>query len=95
MIVSLLPFHCGFFFVLGCRVYFFGRFQCLPVDGCSKASCDFGALAEKDKCTSFYSVILDQSLSILSGTKGNLGSICSFPDLAQESTISSRGSGFF
>ena len=75
-----------------------GRFQCLAVDGCSKASCDFGALVEKDECTSFYSVILDQSLSILSGTKGNLGnlrSICSFPDLAQESTISSRGSGFF
>ena len=95
MIVPLLPFRCGFFFVLGDGVSFLGSFQCLPVDGCSKASCDFGALAEKDECTSFYSVILDQSLSLLSGTKGNLGSICSFPDLAQQSTISSSGSGFF
>ena len=46
VIVPLLLFCCGFSFVLGCGVSFFGGFQCLPVDGCSMASCSFGALKE-------------------------------------------------
>ena len=46
MIVPLLLFHCGFSFVLGCGVSFFAGFQCLPVDGCSTASCNFGAVEE-------------------------------------------------
>ena len=28
--------HCGFSFVSGRGVSFFGRFQCPPVDGCSE-----------------------------------------------------------
>ena len=40
--------------------YFFGGFQCSPVNGCSTASCNFGALAGGDECTSFYSAILNQ-----------------------------------
>ena len=45
IIVPLLPSSCGFFFVFGCGVSFFGRFQRLSVDACSTASCDSGALA--------------------------------------------------
>ena len=37
--------------------FFLGRFQHPPVDGCSKASCDFGALSG-DECLSFYSAHL-------------------------------------
>ena len=40
---------------------FFGGFLCLPVDGCSTTSCNFGALAGEDECTSFCSAILNQS----------------------------------
>ena len=65
VIVPLLLFHCGFSFVFGCGVSFFGGFQCFPVDGCSKASCNFGALAGGDECTSFYSTILNQKPLIL------------------------------
>ena len=36
---------------------FFGGFQCPPVDGCSTASCAFGALEDGDEYTSFYSII--------------------------------------
>ena len=36
---------------------FFGGFQCPPVDGCSAASCAFGALEDGDEYTSFYSII--------------------------------------
>ena len=44
VIVLLLPFHCGLSFVLGCGVSVFDGFQYLPADGCSTASCSFGAL---------------------------------------------------
>ena len=47
VIVSLLPSCCGFF-VFGCGVSFFGRFQHPTVDGCSTASFDFGSVAEGD-----------------------------------------------
>ena len=40
-------------------IYFFNGFQCPPVDGCSTASWNFGALTG-DKCTSFYTTILNQ-----------------------------------
>ena len=60
--VPLLPFRCGFSFVLGCGASFFGGFQCLPVNGCSTASCNFHALAGEDECMSFYSAILISSL---------------------------------
>ena len=63
MIVPLLQSHCSFFFVFGCGVSFFfflGRFQHPPVDGCSTASCDFGALTGGAECMSFYSAILNQ-----------------------------------
>ena len=42
VMIVLLPSCCGFFFVFGCGVSFFGGFQHPPV-GCSTASCDFGA----------------------------------------------------
>ena len=66
IIVPLLLFHCGFFIFLGCGVSSFGGFQCLHVDGCSPASCDFGALAAEDMCMSFYySAISNKSWLIL------------------------------
>ena len=40
---------------------FFGEFQGLPVNDCSRVSCDPGALARGSKPTSFYSAILNQS----------------------------------
>ena len=40
--------------------YFFGEFQCLPVDDCSAVSCDSGVLARGSESTSFYSTILVQ-----------------------------------
>ena len=43
--VLFLPSSCGFFFVSGHGISFFGEFQHPPVDDCSTASCDFGALA--------------------------------------------------
>ena len=58
IIVPLLPSSCGFFFVFGCGVSLFGRFQRLSVDSCSTASCDSGALAG-DGRKSFYSAILN------------------------------------
>ena len=58
LIVPLLPSHCGFSFVFGCGVSFFGEFQCLPVDDCPAASCDSGVLARGGESTSFYSAIL-------------------------------------
>ena len=42
---------------------FSGEFQCLPVDDCSAVSCDSGALARGSERTSFYSTILNQSIS--------------------------------
>ena len=66
MIVPLLRYCCSFFFVFGCGVSFFDGFQHPPIDGCSTVSCDFGALTGGDKCTSFYSVILNQEPPITS-----------------------------
>ena len=60
MIVLLLPSHCGFFFAFGHGVYSFGGFQCPPINGCSAASCNFGALPRGDEHTSFSSTILNQ-----------------------------------
>ena len=60
IIVPFLPSRCGFFFIFGHGVSFFGVFQHLPVNGCSTASCDFGALTGEE-CTSFYSAILNQN----------------------------------
>ena len=57
VIVPLLLSFCGFFFLFGPGVSFFGGFQCPSVDGCSTASCDFGALAGGDEHTSIYFVI--------------------------------------
>ena len=54
MIVIFLLFCHGFYFVLGYEVYFFGGFQYVPVDGCSTASFDFGALAGEGEHKSFY-----------------------------------------
>ena len=59
VIVPLLPSHCRFFFVCGHGGSFFGRFQYPPVNGCSTAGCDFGALAGGDECMS-YSAILNR-----------------------------------
>ena len=53
-----LPFHCTILFVFGDEVSFFGRFQHHPVNDCSTASFDFGALAGNEH-TSFYSSILN------------------------------------
>ena len=60
VIVPLLPSPCRFFFVFGHGESFFGRFQHPPVDGCSTASCDFGALSGGDEWMSFYSAILNR-----------------------------------
>ena len=60
MIATLLPSHCGFFFVFGCWI---SGWWILPVDSCSTASWDFGALAE-DECMPFYSVILNRKLEL-------------------------------
>ena len=48
----------GFSFALGHRVSFYGGIQHSPVDGCSAASCDFGALPA-DECMTFYSTVLE------------------------------------
>ena len=59
-----LFFFFGFFFIFGCGISFSGQFQHPPVNGCSIASCDLGALVGGDECMSFYSIILNwQSLS--------------------------------
>ena len=44
--------------------YLFGEFQCLPVDDCPAASCDYSALVRGSERTSFYSAILNQSLPV-------------------------------
>ena len=41
---------------------FFGEFQCLPVNDCPAASCDYSVLARGSESTSFYSAILVPSL---------------------------------
>ena len=60
MIVPLLPSCYGFSFVLGCGAYFYGRFQYPPINGCSTANWDFGALTVGDECTYFYFAILNR-----------------------------------
>ena len=65
MIVPLLQSCCGFSFVFGYGVSFFGGFQHLPVDGWSTASCSFGALTGGLEHPSFYSAILNQSPSCI------------------------------
>ena len=47
---------------VGCL--FFGGFQHPPVDGCSTAHCNFGALTEGGEHTSFYSTILNRNQRI-------------------------------
>ena len=42
--------------------FFFGEFQCLPVNDCSAVSCNSGALARERKHTSLYPSILNQSM---------------------------------
>ena len=54
MIVIFLLFCHGSYFVPGCEVYFFGWLQYVPVNGCSTASLDFGALAGEGEHKSFY-----------------------------------------
>ena len=56
-IVHLLPSHCGFFLVFEHGVSSFCGFQCPSVNGCSTASCNFGALAGEGEQMFFYSVI--------------------------------------
>ena len=58
VISPLLPSFWGFFFALRCRVSFFHRIQCSPVNGCSAASCNFGVLTGEDEHTSSYFTIL-------------------------------------
>ena len=59
------PVWCGFSFVFGRGVYFFGGFLHCPVHGYSAASWDFGVLSGGDECTSFHSAILNQSSLLL------------------------------
>ena len=61
---ALLQSCWSFFFSLDTEYLFSGRFQHPPVNDCSTASCDFGGLTG-DECTSFYSVILNQSLFVV------------------------------
>ena len=60
MIVPFLASRCGFFFVFGREVSFFGRFWHPPVDGCSTARYDFGALVVADEHMATYFAILNQ-----------------------------------
>ena len=48
VIVPFLPSRCGFFFVSGRGVSFFGVLSCLLVHGCSTTSCNYGALTGGD-----------------------------------------------
>lgn len=67
MFVPLLPSCWRFFFVsgYGTSLFFFGWFQCPPVKGCSRASCEFGALEGGNEWMSFYSTILNWKPPIL------------------------------
>ena len=59
VMAPLLPSNCGCCFVFGCGVSFFGGFQCPPVNGCSTASCSFGALTGGDEHMTFYFAMLN------------------------------------
>ena len=58
VIAPLLPSHCGFFFLFGCRVSFLVGSSVFLVDGCSAVSCDFGVFVRMRELPSFYSAIL-------------------------------------
>ena len=58
MIASLLPSHCGFFFVFVVGYLFFAGFQYPPVNGCSIARCSFAALTGENEHMSFDSAML-------------------------------------
>ena len=64
-IMPLLSSRCSFFFVSGCAVTFFGGFQHLPVDGCSTASCNFGAFMGGDGHMSYFAILNRKPLSII------------------------------
>ena len=51
-----------FLLCLWTGVSFYSGFQHPSLDGCSAASCNFGAPAGGDECMSFYSAILNQSI---------------------------------
>lgn len=55
LIASILPSCSGSFFVSGCRIPFFGRFQYSFVCGCSALSYDFGVSIRRCELTYFYS----------------------------------------
>lgn len=61
VIASLLPTCCSFL-VFGRGVSFCGRFQRPPINGCSTAICNFGALTRGDEYMSFYSAIFKNVL---------------------------------
>ena len=58
MIMSLLPYCCSYFFVVGHGISLFDGFQYPSVNGCSTASCNFDALVGGDEPKS-YSAILN------------------------------------
>ena len=51
IILPLLLSHCCFSCVLGLGMSFYGGFQYLPDNGCSSASCNFGAFMWEDAHT--------------------------------------------
>ena len=55
-----LTFHCGFFFVFGCRISFL-VVSIYFVNGCSAFSCDFGVFMKGGKLESFYFAILSKT----------------------------------
>ena len=57
VIVPILLSRCGFLFVFGYGVSFFGRYP--PVNGHSTAYCDINALTGRDENTIFYSTMLN------------------------------------
>ena len=61
MFAPLLPSHVASL-SLDIGYLFLSGFHCSPVNGCLTTSCDFGALAGGDECTSFYSTILNWTL---------------------------------
>ena len=64
-----------------------GRFQHPPVNGCSTASCDFGALAGRNKHLSFYSTILNRKPR---GVKLSICNTVGSPELVGPSTVTSE-----